>query len=366
MIHFITHLSVPAQVLLALLVPFVISLCIGNRVVNILRAMKAGQPIREARKGVLAPEHQGKVGTPTMGGVMLIGSLLLTSVLFLDMADPRIQCCVFVTAVTALLGFLDDFAKITKHSTDGVSGWFKIAIQAVAAVGSAFYLYTTIPSISAMYVPFYGMLDIGVFFIPLALLVIIGSSNAVNLTDGLDGLASGLMVIASLAFCVVLVFTPDSISASQAPGTAVPVILFLLTIASACAGFLWFNCNPAKMFMGDTGSLALGGALGTVAVCTRTELLLVIVGGVFVAEAVSVMIQVMWFKYTRITRGEGVRFFRMAPIHHHFEKGGLSETQVCVRFWLVGLLLAAAGISLSMLVLDACGFPMDISALNIF
>ena len=365
MIHFITHLSVPAQVLLALLVPFVISLCIGNRVVNILRAMKAGQPIREARKGVLAPEHQGKVGTPTMGGVMLIGSLLLTSVLFLDMADPRIQCCVFVTAVTALLGFLDDFAKITKHSTDGVSGWFKIAIQAVAAVGSAFYLYITIPSITAMYVPFYGMLDIGVFFIPLALLVIIGSSNAVNLTDGLDGLASGLMVIASLGFCVVLVCTPDSISASQAPGTAVPVILFLLTIASACAGFLWFNCNPAKMFMGDTGSLALGGALGTVAVCTRTELLLVIVGGMFVAEAVSVMIQVMWFKYTRITRGEGVRFFRMAPIHHHYEKGGLSETQVCVRFWLVGLLLAAAGISLSMLVLDACGISMDVSALHI-
>ncbi len=364
MINFITNIPVPTQVLLALLVPFVISLCIGNRVVNILRAMKAGQPIREARKGVLAPEHQGKVGTPTMGGVMLIGSLLLTSVLFLDMTDPRIQCCVFVTAVTALLGFLDDFAKITKHSTDGVSGWFKIAIQAVAAVGSAFYLYHTIPSISAMYVPFYGMLDIGAFFIPLALLVIIGSSNAVNLTDGLDGLASGLMVIASLAFCIILVFTLDSVCPSQ--GTAVPVILFLLAIASACAGFLWFNCNPAKMFMGDTGSLALGGALGTVAVCTRTELLLVIVGGVFVAEAVSVMIQVMWFKYTRITRGEGVRFFRMAPIHHHFEKGGLSETQVCVRFWLVGLLLAAAGISLSMLVLDACGFPMDISALNIF
>lgn len=365
MINFITNLSVPVQILLALLVPFVISLCIGNRVVNILRAMKAGQPIREARKGVLAPEHQGKVGTPTMGGVMLIGSLLLTSVLFLDMADARVQCCVFVTAVTALLGWLDDYAKITRHSTDGVSGWFKIAIQAVAAVGSAFYLYITIPSITAMYVPFYGMLDIGVFFIPLALLVIIGSSNAVNLTDGLDGLASGLMVIASLAFCVLLLCTPDSISPSQAPGTAVPLIPFLLAIASACAGFLWFNCNPAKMFMGDTGSLALGGALGTVAVCTRTELLLVIVGGMFVAEAVSVMIQVMWFKYTRITRGEGVRFFRMAPIHHHFEKGDLSETQVCVRFWLVGLLLAAAGISLSMLVLDACGISMDVSALHI-
>ena len=366
MINFITNIPVSVQILLALLVPFVISLCIGNRVVNILRAMKAGQPIREARKGVLAPEHQGKVGTPTMGGVMIIGLLLLTSVLFFDMTDPRVQCCVFVTAVTALLGWLDDFAKITQHSTDGVSGWFKIAIQAVAAVGSAFYLYVTIPGISALYVPFYGMLDIGVFFIPLALLVIIGASNAVNLTDGLDGLASGLMIIASLAFCVILVCTLDCVPTSPVQSMAVPVILFLLTIASACAGFLWFNCHPAKMFMGDTGSLALGGALGTVAVCTHTELLLVLVGGVFVAEAVSVMIQVMWFKYTRITRGEGVRFFRMAPIHHHFEKGGLSETQVCVRFWLVGLLLAAAGISLSMLALDACGFSMDISAINNF
>ena len=357
MIHFIVNLPLPLQFLLALLVPFVISLCIGDRVVNVLRAMKAGQPIREARKGVLAPEHQGKVGTPTMGGVMLIGSLLLTSVLFLDMADPRIQCCVFVTAVTALLGWLDDFAKITRHNTDGVSGWFKIAIQAVAATGAAFYLYTTLPGISALYVPFYGMLDIGAFFIPLALLVIIGSSNAVNLTDGLDGLASGCMMIASLAFIAILMF--------MVTATPAPVMLFLTAIVSACAGFLWFNCHPARMFMGDTGSLALGGALGTVAVCTQTELLLVVVGGVFAAEAVSVMIQVMWFKYTRIHRGEGVRVFRMAPIHHHFEKGGLSETQVCVRFWIAALFLGALGLALSPVLLSLMGVQLDVSALNV-
>lgn len=363
MINFITHIPVGIQALLAMLVPFAASMFIGPRLIAILRAMKAGQPIREARKGVLAPEHQGKVGTPTMGGVMIIGLLLLCSVLFFDMTDPRIQCCVFVTAVTAILGFLDDYAKITRHSTDGVSGWFKIALQAAAAVGAAFYLYHSVPTVSAVYVPFYGMLDIGPFFIPLALLVIIGSSNAVNLTDGLDGLASGCMIIASLAFIAILLFTPDSLGHGQ--GIAVPMMLFLVAIASACAGFLWFNCNPAKVFMGDTGSLALGGALGTVAVCTRTELLLVIVGGVFVAEAVSVMIQVMWFKYTRITRGEGKRFFRMAPIHHHFEKGGLSETQVCVRFWLVGLLLAAAGLVLSTIVLASMGIRMDMSALNI-
>ena len=357
MINFIVSLPLPLQFLLALLVPFAVSLCIGGRVVAILRAMKAGQPIREARKGVLAPEHQGKVGTPTMGGVMIIGLLLLCSVLFFDMTDPRLQCCVFVTAVTALLGWLDDYAKITQHSTDGVSGWFKIAIQAAAAIGAAFYLYVTVPGISALYVPFYGMLDLGVFFIPLALLVIIGSSNAVNLTDGLDGLASGCMMIASLAFIAILMFTVTA--------TPTPVMLFLTAIVSACAGFLWFNCHPARMFMGDTGSLALGGALGTVAVCTQTELLLVIVGGVFAAEAVSVMIQVMWFKYTRITRGEGVRVFRMAPIHHHFEKGGLSETQVCVRFWIVALFLGALGLALSPVLLSLVGVQLDVSALNV-
>ena len=357
MINFIVSLPLPLQFLLALLVPFTVSLCIGGRVVDILRAMKAGQPIREARKGVLAPEHQGKVGTPTMGGVMIIGLLLLCSVLFFDMADPRLQCCVFVTAVTALLGWLDDYAKITQHSTDGVSGWFKIAIQAVAATGAAFYLYVTVPGISALYVPFYGMLNLGVFFIPLALLVIIGSSNAVNLTDGLDGLASGCMMIACLAFIAILMFTVTA--------TPTPVMLFLITIVSACAGFLWFNCHPARMFMGDTGSLALGGALGTAAVCTQTELLLVVVGGVFAAEAVSVMIQVMWFKYTRITRGEGVRVFRMAPIHHHFEKGGLSETQVCVRFWIVALFLGALGLALSPVLLSLMGVQLDVSALNV-
>ena len=340
MINFIYQLPVGLQLLLALLVPFIGSMLIGPRLIAILRAMKAGQPIRQACGGVLAPEHQAKVGTPTMGGLMIIGLIMLTSILFLDMSDPKLQCCLLVMGVTAILGFLDDWAKITKKSTDGVSGWFKIALQAVAALSCAGYLWYLDPNIARVLIPFYGELDLGVFFIPFAMLVIIGSSNAVNLTDGLDGLASGCMVVASLAF-LSLCLTFGEVALAN----------YLLCISAACLGFLWFNAHPAKVFMGDTGSLSLGGALGTVAVCTHTELLLVIIGGVFVAEACSVMIQVGWFKVSRKLYGEPRRFFRMAPIHHHFEKCGWSETQVCVRFWIISFFLAIFG-----LILGACCF----------
>lgn len=340
MINFIYQLPVGLQLLLALLVPFIGSMLIGPRLIAILRAMKAGQPIRQACGGVLAPEHQAKVGTPTMGGLMIIGLIMLTSILFLDMSDPKLQCCLLVMGVTAILGFLDDWAKITKKSTDGVSGWFKIALQAVAALSCAGYLWYLDPNVARVLIPFYGELDLGVFFIPFAMLVIIGSSNAVNLTDGLDGLASGCMVVASLAF-LSLCLTFGEVALAN----------YLLCISAACLGFLWFNAHPAKVFMGDTGSLSLGGALGTVAVCTHTELLLVIIGGVFVAEACSVMIQVGWFKVSRKLYGEPRRFFRMAPIHHHFEKCGWSETQVCVRFWIISFFLAIFG-----LILGACCF----------
>ncbi|MBQ2813766.1 MAG: phospho-N-acetylmuramoyl-pentapeptide-transferase [Akkermansia sp.] len=331
-------LNIPGEILLllALLLPFIGSLIIGPKLIAVLRAMKAGQPIREARKGVLAPEHQSKVGTPTMGGLMLIGLVLLTALLVCDLTDPMIQCCLLVTAVTAFLGFLDDYTKITKKSSDGVSGWFKIALQTLAAIGCASYLYNSMPGITEVMIPFYGMVDFGILFIPFALLVIIGTSNAVNLTDGLDGLASGCTIITSVAYVVVTAALSFSVDIS--------LPCFIIAIISACSGFLWFNCNPARVFMGDTGSLALGGALGTIAICTHSAFILVIIGGVFVAEALSVMIQVGWFKVSRKLYGEGRRFFRMAPIHHHFEKGGLSETQVCVRFWIVSFFLATFGL----------------------
>ena len=335
MLHF---LNIPGEILLllALLLPFIGSLIIGPKLIAVLRAMKAGQPIREARKGVLAPEHQSKVGTPTMGGLMLIGLVLLTALLVCDLTDPMIQCCLLVTAVTAFLGFLDDYTKITKKSSDGVSGWFKIALQTLAAIGCAAYLYNSVPGITEVMIPFYGMVDFGILFIPFALLVIIGTSNAVNLTDGLDGLASGCTIITGVAYVVVTAALSFSVDIS--------LPCFIIAIISACIGFLWFNCNPARVFMGDTGSLALGGALGTIAICTHSAFILVIIGGVFVAEALSVMIQVGWFKVSRKLYGEGRRFFRMAPIHHHFEKGGLSETQVCVRFWIISFFLATFGL----------------------
>ena len=340
MFNFISQIPYEVQILLALLVPFIGSMLIGPKLIAVLRAMKAGQPIRQACGGVLAPEHQAKVGTPTMGGIMIIGLIMLTSVLFLDMGSPKLQCCLLVMGVTAILGFLDDWAKITKKSTDGVSGWFKIALQAVAAIACAGYLYYLDPAIARVLVPFYGTLDLGIFFIPFAMLVIIGASNAVNLTDGLDGLASGCMVISALAFIIINSFVLFSGTGNS------PLGCYLICITSACLGFLWFNAHPAKVFMGDTGSLSLGGALGTVAVCTHSELLLVVVGGVFVAEACSVMIQVGWFKVSRKLYGEPRRFFRMAPIHHHFEKCGWSETQVCVRFWIIAFFLAVLGIGL--------------------
>lgn len=336
MLHFL-HTNLGILALLAILIPFGGSLLIGPKLIAVLRAMKAGQPIREARKGVLAPEHQGKVGTPTMGGLMLIGLVLLTTLLVCDLTDPIIQSCLLVTFVTAFLGFLDDYAKITKKSTDGVSGWFKIALQALAATGSAAYLYNTVPGVTEVIIPFYGHVDFGIWFIPFALLVIIGTSNAVNLTDGLDGLASGCTIITGLTYLLVVT------TLTYMGGLTLPFVV--LAIIFSCIGFLWFNCNPARVFMGDTGSLALGGALGTIAVCTGTAFFLVIIGGVFVAEALSVMIQVGWFKLSRKLYGEGRRFFRMAPIHHHFEKGGLSETQVCVRFWIVSFFLAVLGLT---------------------
>ncbi len=339
MIRLISDNSTLASIclLLAIFLPLVLSWCIGPKLIAVLRAMKAGQPIRKTTRTCVAPAHESKVGTPTMGGIMIIGLVLLCNLLFNDLLDPRVQCCLLVMLVTAGLGFIDDYAKITAQSSDGVSGWVKIALQAVAAIGGAFYLYEVCPGVTQVLIPFCGMVDIGVWFIPLALLVIIGASNAVNLTDGLDGLASGTMVIASLAFIVSIFFLMPF-------GGGGGMDILLWTIVSACLGFLWFNCYPARVFMGDTGSLSLGGTLGAIAVCTHTELLLVIIGGVFVAEAVSVMIQVFGFKLTRKLCGEGRRIFRMAPLHHHFEKGGWKETQVCIRFWIVAFMLAVLGV----------------------
>ena len=314
--------------LAALVVPLVMVLALGPYVVKKLRALKAGQPVRAAHGNVHAPEHEAKAGTPTMGGVLLIGAILVYSLLFLPLTDARVQCVLLVTSVTAFLGFLDDYAKVKKHNSDGVNGWFKITLQTLAAAICAVYLYSSDANVCRIALPFFGWVNIGWVFIPLAVLTIIATSNAVNLTDGLDGLASGCTMPAALLFF--LYFRNESFAGLAG---------FSLAMIAACAGFLWYNCHPAKVFMGDTGSLALGGALGTLAVCSGLEFVFVILGGVFVAEASSVVVQVAWFKITRRLYGEGRRFFRMAPLHHHFEKCGISETQVCVRSWIVAWVL---------------------------
>ncbi len=328
MLHLFLRIDPAWLHLLAVVVPPFLFLLLAPGMIRKLRALKAGQPVREAHDDVHAPAHAAKAGTPTMGGILIVGSLLLYALLFLPLDNVYLQCVLLVTAVTAFLGFLDDFAKIKKRSSDGVNAWFKIALQTSAAAAAAVYLYVSDPAITAVLVPFYGSVDLGWLFIPLAILTIIATSNAVNLTDGLDGLASGCMIPAALFFAVIdPLFHPVALSG------------FSLAIASACAAFLWFNCHPAKVFMGDTGSLALGGALGTLAVCTRMEFVLIILAGVFVAEAASVLLQVLWFKLSRRLYGAGRRLFRMAPLHHHFEMCGVRESQVCVRFWLIAWLL---------------------------
>lgn len=315
--------------LMSLLTPFYIWLMYGEELIDTLKSMKAGQPIREAKKGVNAPAHQAKVGTPTMGGILIVALILGCTLVFGDLSSPTIHCCMLVFALTATLGMIDDYAKITKKSSDGVNGWFKIALQAIAATAVGFYSYFYIPQASVLVVPFYGVLDLGFLYIPLAIVAIIGTSNAVNLTDGLDGLASGCMMIAAIAFLAI----SNNFAEQQ----------LLITVFSACMGFIWFNCNPARVFMGDTGSLSLGGLLGTYAVCTGNALVLVIIGAVFVAEALSVMLQVAYFKYSRRKYGEGRRLFLMAPLHHHYEKKGWKETQVCVRFWIIAFFCALIG-----------------------
>ncbi|MBT9448489.1 phospho-N-acetylmuramoyl-pentapeptide-transferase [Akkermansia glycaniphila] len=343
-------------------IAFVISLLVGPKLIAILTALKAGQPIRQASEvHKLAELHGKKVGTPTMGGVMIVGSSLVATLLCARPDNPYIVACCFVMVALSLLGFADDFLKVKKKTSEGVHGRVKLLVQGVVALMALCFLYFFPESVARtpvaemvaqVSVPFYGTIDLGWWIIPFGVIVIIGASNAVNLTDGLDGLASGCTITSAMAYAVIAYIAGDACLASpevlnvpQHPMVG-ELTVFAMSLVGACMGFLWFNCHPARVFMGDTGSLALGGALGALAVCTCQELLLVVIGGVFVLEAGSVMMQVAFFKVTKRMYGEGRRIFRMAPIHHHFELGGCKETQVIVRFWMVSLILAMLGLCL--------------------
>lgn len=302
-----------------------------------------GQPIRDD-----GPQtHLKKKGTPTMGGLMILISVVASTLLWMDLSNLYTWAVLFVTVGFGLVGFFDDYKKLTKRSSNGVSGRIRLVIQVVIATATVFAVVDAASpaAANALAIPFVKdyMIPLGVFFVPFAVFVIVGASNAVNLTDGLDGLATVPVIIAALCFIIISYLVGNVVFANylqihhvQGAGE---LAVFCGSLVGACLGFLWFNAPPAQVFMGDTGSLALGSALGTVSVIVKHELVLAIIGGLFVVETLSVIIQVASYKLT------GKRVFRMAPIHHHFEKLGWSEPTVVIRFWIIACILGLIGLS---------------------
>ncbi len=344
------------RALLACLLSFVLTMAFAPRVIRALISLKIGQPIRTAEEvHKLAELHGAKAGTPTMGGVLIVGATLAATLLCARMGNPFIISCLFVTVALGLLGFRDDYLKVTKKTSDGISARKKLIVQVlVGLLGVAFlWLYPEGQPrvelhdyVTSLFIPFYGQVNLPWYvYIPFGALVVVSASNAVNLTDGLDGLASGCSVATGITYAILAVLAGNWLIAD---GLNIPfhpaaneISVFMMAVVGACLGFLWYNCYPAKVFMGDTGSLALGGAFGMAAVCTAQEILFIVIGGVFVMEATSVVLQVGSFKLRH-----GKRIFAMAPIHHHFELKGWKETQVITRFWMISLLLAFLGLFL--------------------
>lgn len=317
-----------------------IGLLIGPKFIGWLRVRQGkGQPIRDD-----GPQtHLAKRGTPTMGGLMILTSVTIALLLWMDFANRYLWACLFITVGFGLIGFLDDYDKVTKRSHKGVSGKVRLFAEfVVAGIGCWIITYG---AGTELYIPFYRgpVVDLGPFYVIFAAFIVVGAGNAVNLTDGLDGLATMPVIIASLAFLLISYLVGHAV---YAPYLGIPYVAGvgnLTVLCSAIVGaglaFLWFNAPPAAVFMGDTGSLALGGALGAIAVSTQHEIVLGIIGGLFVVEAMSVIIQVFFYKRT------GRRVFKMAPIHHHFEQMGWSEPTVVIRFWIISFVLALAGLS---------------------
>ncbi len=323
-----------------LLTALFIGLLIGPRFIDMLRVRQGkGQPIRED-----GPQtHLAKRGTPTMGGLLILAALTLSLLLWMDLENPFVWACLAVTGGFGLIGFLDDYDKVTKSSHRGVSARMRLAMEFLVAGIASYIIVSQINTF--LYVPFvndFGI-ELGPFYFVFAAFVIVGFGNAVNLTDGLDGLATMPVIIAAGTFAVIayLVGRVDYSAYLGIPHVegAGELAIFCAAIMGAGLAFLWFNAPPAAVFMGDTGSLALGGALGAIAVASHHEIVLLIVGGLFVVETASVIIQVFWFKRT------GKRVFRMAPIHHHFEQLGWSESKVVIRFWIVSIVLALLGLA---------------------
>lgn len=354
----------------AALTAFLISLFFGERLIRRLVSMKLGQPIRSAEEiNKLYELHGRKAGTPTMGGVLILGSLVISTLIWGKWDNLMLWNILACTLGLGALGMRDDYLKISRRNSRGVSARGKLIWQTLVALLVASSFAYLVPSdaaldlaakqghsllagvggdstLRALYLPFLkdpAVTDLGWGAVALFALIIVGSSNAVNLTDGLDGLASGCSLIVAVAYAVFGYVCGNAVYSGylgvphHSLANEVPIVA--MALAGSALGFLWFNAHPARMFMGDTGSLALGGCIASIAIACRQEMVLVLVGGVFVMEALSVMIQVFSFK----TRGK--RVFRMAPIHHHFELGGWHENQVIVRFWILSLLFAILGLA---------------------
>jgi phospho-N-acetylmuramoyl-pentapeptide-transferase len=323
----------------------VLSFIFGQPLINYLkRRQKKGQPIRSDGP---ASHIISKAGTPTMGGVLILGTMTLSTLLWARSDNGYVWVVLLVTIGFALIGFMDDYLKVTKQTVAGFSGKARLLLGFAIALVAAFYAAKLHPAdlSRTVAVPVFKdlLIGMGVFYFPFAMITIVGAANAVNLTDGLDGLAiMPVMICAAtlgiIAYVVGRTDFTEYLDVHYVPGTG-ELLVFTSALIGGGLGFLWYNAPPAAVFMGDTGSLALGGALGAIAVCIKHEIVLGIVGGLFVVEAMSVIIQVLYFKST------GKRVFLMAPIHHHFEKRGWAEPQIVIRFWIISLILALVGLA---------------------
>jgi phospho-N-acetylmuramoyl-pentapeptide-transferase len=337
-----------AAAITALLIAFVV----GPRIIARLKRRQIGEQAKQELQGV--GQHASKAGTPTMGGLIVLASVLIPTLLWGNVVNMYVVVAVFVTAALGAVGFLDDYLKVIKKLPKGLIGKYKLVGQILTGlvVGCCLYFapewfdVSLAPYKTLTTVPFAKMVnfDFGLLYIPVVIFIITATSNAVNLTDGLDGLCIGTVGISALTLAVIAYFSgnaffADYLNIMHLRGTA-ELTIFSAAIVGAALGFLWYNSYPAQVFMGDTGSLALGGAIGVLCVLIKKEFLLPIVGGIFFAEAVSVILQVLWFKYTKRRHGEGRRIFRMAPVHHHFEKSGWHEAKIVVRFYIIGIMLA--------------------------
>ncbi|MDP3521311.1 MAG: phospho-N-acetylmuramoyl-pentapeptide-transferase [Hydrogenophaga sp.] len=360
------------RAVMAAMTALLLGVAAGPMFIRRLTALKIGQPIR----GYAMQTHLSKSGTPTMGGVLILFSIAVATLLWFDLSNRFVWIVLIVTLGFGAIGWVDDWRKVVHKDPEGMRSREKYFWQSVIGLVAAFYLVFSIsessnsrvlelffgwvasgftvdlPPHSGLLLPFFKEVSypLGVVgFVVMTYLVIVGSSNAVNLTDGLDGLAIMPVVMVGSALGVFAYVTGSSVFSKYLLMPYIPgageLLIFCAAMAGAGLAFLWFNTHPAQVFMGDVGALALGGALGTIAVIVRQEVVLAIMGGIFVVEALSVMLQVSWFKYTKRRHGEGRRLFKMAPLHHHFEKSGWKETQVVVRFWIITMLLCLVGLS---------------------